>query len=212
MVFAVASCIWPSAAQSESPQPHPSTSAKTTPKPKPTTAAQAQAAKKEAARRAAMMLLAPADEYFGPLKQSILGIRNSLRDMGLRYDANHDIAEQTLHSAELTEASIRDWGRKYPRDHEVATAIFNLQRLYTKIQTETARQKAKSTADWLFRAYDRSPEAKSLRELLVAEQISTPAPAVSPSPGTIVIPPAPDTVPTQGPLIPGPSPAPTSRR
>ena len=32
--------------------------------------------------------VAPADEYFGRLKMSILGIRNTIRDMGLKADAD----------------------------------------------------------------------------------------------------------------------------
>jgi len=182
-----------SVAQSAQPTPHPSASAKAKakPKPKPTTAAEAQAAKEQAARHAAMMLLAPADEYFGPLKQSILGIRNSLRDMGRRYDVNHDSAPQTLASAALTEASIRDWAHKYPRDHEVAVAIFTLQRLYAKIETEPARAKAKATADWLFAAYGTSPQAQSLRDLIATEQAQ---PRLVAPPTPVVIPPAPDSM------------------
>jgi hypothetical protein len=144
IALAVASCMWPTAAKTADSQPH-------------------------AARRVALALLAPADEYFGPLKQSILGIRNMIRNMGLRYDVNHDIGSQTLASAGLTEAAIRDWAHRYPRDHDVAGAIYNLQRLYAKILTQPARGKAKATADWLFSAYGNSPQAKSLRKILARD-------------------------------------------
>ena len=161
-------------------QPHASATAKAKAKTQPA---------KQASHRTAISLLAPADEYFGPLKQSILGIRNSLRDMGLRYEVNHDIATQTLASASLTEASIRDWSHKYPRDHEVPQAIFNLQRLYTKILIDPARVKAKATADWLFGAYGNSPQAKSLHEILTTEaQAAVPAPAASTEPSALSMP------------------------
>ena len=144
IALAVASCMWPTAA----------------------TSATKTGSSREGARRVALALLAPADEYFGPLRQSILGIRNSIRTMGLRYDVNHNIGSQTLASAGLTEAAIRDWAHKYPRDHEVPAAIFTLQRLYAKILTGPARGKAKATADWLFSAYGNSPQATSLRNIL----------------------------------------------
>jgi hypothetical protein len=143
IALAVASCMWPTAARTADSQPH--------------------------ARRVALALLAPADEYFGPLKQSILGIRNSIRTMGWRYDVNHGIGSQTVASAALTEAAIREWAQRYPRDHDVPVAIFNLQRLYAKILTEPAQGKAKATADWLFSAYGKSPQAKSLRKIVARE-------------------------------------------
>ena len=154
MVFAAASCM-ANAAQ---------------PSPKPTT--QAEAA------HAAMMLLAPADEYFGPLKQSILGIRNTIRDAGLRYDVNHDIGDRTIASAALTERAIRDWQQRYPRDHGVAIAIFQLQRLYAKIDSDQGRMKAAATAKWLFTAYGASPQAKELHKLIAAELLAAPSPTV----------------------------------
>ena len=204
IALAVASCVWPIAA---------------TPKTKSSAASAAKTvASREAARRAALTLLAPADEYFGPLKQSILGIRNTIRDMGLRYDVNHDIGSQTLTSAGLTEAAIRDWAHRYPRDHDVAGAIFRLQRLYAKILTEPARGKAKATADWLFSAYGKSPQAKSLRKILATEQLQPiPTPSVSPSPAAVATPPDNSMLgpsmpsifaPTPTPIIPGASPTP----
>jgi hypothetical protein len=146
IALAVASCMWPTAATSAT-----------------------KNSSGEGARRVALMQLAPADEYFGPLKQSILGIRNSIRNMGLRYDVNHNSGSQTLASAGLTEAAIRDWAHRYPRDRDLPGAIFNLQSLYAKILTRPARGKAKATADWLFSAYGNSPQAESLRKILARE-------------------------------------------
>jgi len=166
------------------------------------------AAQKAAAKRhAALMLLAPADEYFGPLKQSILGIGNTIRDLGWRYDVNHDIAPQTIASAALTERAIRDWQQKYPHDHGVAQAIFRLQRLYARIVTDQGRVKAQATATWLFTAYGNSPPAKELHRLL-AEEAMTPAPSPSPQ-LPILPPPAPDTVPN-APIITNPLASPTA--
>ena len=214
IALAVASCMWPAAAKTASAQSH----AATMPKTKSSAASAAKTvSSREAARRAALTLLAPADEYFGPLKQSILGIRNSIRDMGLRYDVNHDIGSQTLASAGLTEAAIRDWAHRYPRDHDVAGAIFRLQRLYAKILTEPARGKAKATADWLFSAYGKSPQAKLLHKILASEPLpptSTLPASASPSPAAVATPPYNPTLgppifaPTPAPIVPGASPTP----
>jgi hypothetical protein len=214
IALAVASCMWPAAAKTASAQSH----AATMPKTKSSAASAAKTvSSREAARRAALTLLAPADEYFGPLKQSILGIRNTIRDMGLRYDVNHDIGSQTLASAGLTEAAIRDWAHRYPRDHDVAGAIFRLQRLYAKILTEPARGKAKATADWLFSAYGKSPQAKLLHKILASEPLpptSTLPASASPSPAAVATPPYNPTLgppifaPTPAPIVPGASPTP----
>jgi hypothetical protein len=140
----------------------------------------AAAADKAAAAVAAIKLLAPADEYFGPLKQSVIGIRNAIRVLGWNYDVNHDIGVQTVASAGLTERAIRDWESKYPRDGQVARALFLLQRLYTKVLTQDARNHAHSIANWLFSAYAKSPQAKQLHKTLAVEHLAPlPAPAVA---------------------------------
>jgi hypothetical protein len=171
-VFVVASCIAPCAAADSTAKPPVPAKAK-----KPVQSAAAR----EAARLASLKLLAPADEYFGPLKMSILGIRNTTKDLGLRYDVNHDIASQTLASAALTESSIKDWERKYPRDGGIARAVYYLQRLYDKVLTEQGRAKADATAKWLFSKYGRSPQAVQLKKVLAAEPV-IPLPSPSPSP------------------------------
>lgn len=152
------------------------------------------------------MLLAPADEYFGPLKQSILGIGNTIRDLGWRYDVNHDIGPQTIASAALTERAIRDWQTKYPRDHGVAFAIFRLQRLYARILTDQGQAKAQATATWLFASYGSSQPAEELHKVLAGEAIATPSANAAPqAPG--FPPAAPDTAPS-APAIVNPLPSP----
>jgi hypothetical protein len=140
---------------------------------------------KAAAKQAALLLLAPADEYFGPLKESIMGIRNTIRDLGLRYDFNHDIPVQTLASAQLQERAIRDWERKYPRDPQVPRAVFALQRLYTKVLTQDARNRAHVVASWLFADFGRSPQAREMHRVLAVEHLAplpSAVPAADPAP------------------------------
>jgi len=125
--------------------------------------------------------LAPADEYFGYLKLSILGIRNKTRDLGLYYDVNHDIAQQTFTGAVDTEEAIHDWESKYRRDPLLPRAVFFLQRLYAKILTAESRERAARTANWLFGDFGASPQAKELRKILAGEHLAPlPSPPTAP--------------------------------
>jgi hypothetical protein len=144
-------------------------------------AAQRAAAKAKAAA-AAILLLAPADEYFGPLKQSVVGIRNEIRVLGWNYDVNHEIGAQTYSSAQLTERAIRDWANKYPRDGQIPRALFLIQRLYTKVLTQQSRDHAHVIAQWLFVSYGKSPQARQLRKTLAVEHLAAIPPPVTPTP------------------------------
>ena len=135
------------------------------------------------------VVLAPADEYFGPLKLSFIGMRNTIRDLGLRYDVNHDIASQTVASAQLTERAVHDWERKYPTDTQIPKTIYLLQRLYTKVLTLDARAHAHACAMWLFHDYSRSGQAHQLQKTLAVEHLQPlaspgPAPAILTNAGT----------------------------
>jgi hypothetical protein len=116
------------------------------------------------------MRLAPADEYFGPLKMSVLGIRNVIHDLTIRYeptyDYDHHLAKSIMGTALMTEASLRDWEKKYPADDQLARAVYFLQRLYAKIQLDDAQAKAKICASWLTSRYVRTWYAKNMRVTL----------------------------------------------
>ena len=139
------------------------------------------AAQKAAAEAAAVALLAPADEYLGPLKQSVIGINNTIRDLGWHYDVNHDIGDATFASAGLTERAILDWQSKYPKDDQLPRSMYFLQRLYTKVLTQPSRDRAKIVAGWLFTKYGNSAQAKQLKKTLATEHLA-PIPTPTPSP------------------------------
>ena len=79
--------------------------------------------------------LAPADEYFGPLKMSVLGIRNQIHDLGIlyapTYDFDHALAKRIMAKAVLAEASLRDWEQKYPADGQIPRYVYLLDQLYS---------------------------------------------------------------------------------
>jgi hypothetical protein len=108
------------------------------------------------ARRPACKV-APADEYFGRLKMSILGIRNTIKDQGLKIDIDPAKEPDTRGAIALTEDAIRDWQHKYPCDSWLPTTIFALEHFYAKIHTDDGVRHVHATFAWLRRSYPRAP-------------------------------------------------------
>lgn len=127
--------------------------------------------------------VAPADEYFGRLKLSILGIRNTIKDMGLKADADPEHAAGTVMGAvSLTEDAMHDWEKKYPADSWIPPAILSLERLYAKVDSDIARAKAKAVMVWLVHDYPRSTPAKIGQKELVQNLVG-----VKPAPTTAAV-------------------------
>ena len=125
--------------------------------------------------------VAPADEYFGRLKMSILGIRNTIRDMGLKADADPEHAsDRVLGSMNLCEDAMHDWEKKYPHDSWIPAAIFSLERLYAKIDSDAARAKAKIVMLWLVHDYPASSQAKIGKRELASNSVGA-KPATPPA-------------------------------
>jgi hypothetical protein len=122
--------------------------------------------------------VAPADEYFGKFKMSILGIRNTIKDMGLKVDADqtHAVAI-VMGSVALTEDAMRDWETKYPRDTWLPPAILSLERLYAKVDSDDARAHAKKVMAWLVHDYPSSAPGKIGQKELAENRVGVkPAP------------------------------------
>ncbi|HEX3467011.1 MAG TPA: hypothetical protein VHT05_02805, partial [Candidatus Elarobacter sp.] len=83
--------------------------------------------------------LAPADRYFGRLKMSILGVRNSIKDLSARADAHPEEAEHVFDKAVLVEDALRDWHAHFPRDPWIPRYAFGLAQLYGKLDMDDAR-------------------------------------------------------------------------
>lgn len=101
--------------------------------------------------------VAPADEYFGRLKMSILGIRNELRDLDQRLTFSPDKAGDVLGSAAFIEDAIRDWQAKYPADPWLPRSVYQLTHLYSRIHSPDGHAKAVSSLRWLTSRYHNSP-------------------------------------------------------
>ena len=130
--------------------------------------------------------VAPADEYFGRLKLSILGIRNTIKDEGLKADADPVHAASVMGAVAMTEDAMHDWETKYPRDTWIPPAILSLERLYAKVDSDEARSKAKYVMVWLVKDYPTSAPAKIGKKELASNSVGVkPAPAPDASTATL---------------------------
>jgi hypothetical protein len=68
------------------------------------------------AQAATMRDLAPADEYFGQLKMSVLGIRNELNGLERRAIAGDRNVAAMSGKLAFVDDAMRDWRARYPRD------------------------------------------------------------------------------------------------
>ena len=121
----------------------------------------AAATSKDVARRA------PADEYFGPLKMSVLGVRNSLMASALRADGAANDTGDAMKNASLLEETVREWESKYPADNWLPGMLLALHRLYRKIATEESVARSVDVASWLIARYPATEEARLLRTELI---------------------------------------------
>jgi hypothetical protein len=108
--------------------------------------------------------LAPADRYFGRLKMSILGVRNSLKDLSARADAHPEDAEHIFDKAVLVEDALRDWHVHFPRDPWIPKFAYSLAQLYGKLDSDDARVRRNDTLDWLVATFPESEYAMLPRD------------------------------------------------
>ncbi|MGC1380593.1 MAG: hypothetical protein WA814_06170 [Candidatus Baltobacteraceae bacterium] len=107
-----------------------------------------------------LSMLAPADEYFGPMEMSILGIENQLKHINFMLDYNYG-NEESAPALEVTD-SIVAMQKVYPRDRDLPMLMYwaytTLQRMTNDKSKDAARQiKAILTVE-----YQDSPQARKL--------------------------------------------------
>jgi hypothetical protein len=139
---------------------------------------------------------------------SILGIRNTIKDQGLKIDVDPSKAPSTANAIALTEDAIRDWQHKYPCDTWLPGTLFSLERFYLKIHTDDGVKHVHSTFAWLRHDYPKSKVVQVARRedgqaTVVA---SPPATASAPNgtePATAGGSPAPSSQPGAAAVMPG---------
>ncbi|MDP9017207.1 MAG: hypothetical protein M3N19_02665 [Candidatus Eremiobacteraeota bacterium] len=82
---------------------------------------------------AAATRLAPADEYFGRLKMSILGIRNQLAALEIKAGFRGENRSALLGQATFIEDAMREWSAKYPGDPWIPKFRHRLSVVYVRI-------------------------------------------------------------------------------
>ena len=84
---------------------------------------------------------APADEYFGPFKESVLEIHNRL--VAFERDADWHLRGE-LRGIDNLEVTIEDWYRKYPRDPWIPGFAARLTHVYARAHAGHDRRCARA--------------------------------------------------------------------
>jgi len=100
--------------------------------------------------------VAPADEYFGRLKMSVLGIANELNKLQSQVDGQPEMSASVLDPASLVEDAIHDWERHYPGDPWLAKDVYKLTHLYANVRTDEGHTRAVRGIAWLRAKYQAS--------------------------------------------------------
>jgi hypothetical protein len=125
---------------------------------------------------------APADEYFGKLKLSILGIRNTIKDVGANIDVDATRAPGLMSKADFAEDAIHDWERHYPTDTWLPKTIFALERMYAKIDSDDGRKRSLAAMTWLCHDYPNTWYAKTGRVEIAQHRVGHPIEAAVTTP------------------------------
>ena len=155
---------------------------------------------------------APADEYFGRMKLSFLGINNTFKDQAIRAGA-YTINESVINALRNADDALHDWERKYPTDPQLARSYFIAIAAYSKIYTKEFQDMALSYMQHVITKFPNTFFAKQEKKNLAigftqhyyapAQPCPTlPPPTETPAPGKHATP-APSPTPT-------PTPTPTT--
>jgi len=167
---------------------------------------------------------APADEYFGRLKMSFLGMNNTFRDAAIS-SGDRTTDPGIINKVALAEDALEAWGKKYPRDPQLARTYFLATQADRKIWTKTNQELAWKYMNRVVQLFPATFFAKTLKADLAkgftehyyaasvacATPIPSPSPAATQAPGANVTPaaaplPKPTADPTDAPTA---SPIPT---
>lgn len=139
------------------------------------------------AQKPAVSAVAPADEYFGKLQMSVLGIRNELANLSTRVDGDTSFGKDEVGGAESVEDAIRDWAQKYPRDNWLDRYAVQLEKLYAGIETSESRMHLAAFAQWIHERFAGQPVDADCSDVVNATfalpgDTTSPAPSATPQP------------------------------
>jgi hypothetical protein len=107
-----------------------------------------------------MGTLAPADEYFGRMGFSILGIENQLKHINYMLDYNY--GDREFSETALVAESIDDMHKVYPRDRDLPMLLLWCYTTLQRIDDWRARAAASHLRAILTVEYQDSPQARKL--------------------------------------------------
>jgi hypothetical protein len=129
---------------------------------------------------------APADEYFGKMKLSYLGMNNTFRDAAIS-SGDHTIDPGIVNKVTFAEDALQAWARKYPRDPQLARTYFLATRVERKIWTIDTQQRAWINLNRLVKVFPASYFGKILaKDLAIGfteHYYAVPVPCTTPLPG-----------------------------
>ena len=117
---------------------------------------------------AATSKVAPADEYFGRQKLSILGIGNMIKDCRLRVEADMSKSGSIYGALANVEDAMRDWESKYPADSWVPKDLELLEAVYLEVPEQRARDNGTRIEVWLVHDYPQSQYAVTGRSVMAS--------------------------------------------
>jgi hypothetical protein len=85
---------------------------------------------------------APADEYFGPFHESILGIRNHLVDLERKNDGE---LREHIRGIDNEEVACEAWERQYPNDRWLPGFFSRILTLYARGDARNATRARRAT-------------------------------------------------------------------
>jgi hypothetical protein len=106
---------------------------------------------------AAKPVVAPADEYFGRMKLSILGINNIVHDTKLReaFDPAH--AADNFTKLSFAEDALEDWAAKYPQDNWLPGKAYFMSHEFWAMNTADGDRAAERCRALLLHRFAKSP-------------------------------------------------------
>jgi len=103
--------------------------------------------------------LAPADEYFGNMKMSVLGINNVVLQGSATLHAQPEKEQDILHKADFAQNAFLAWATKYPKDTWLLRYAHNFVTLYKSCQSQESESHRKFIQGWINKNYPKSQYA-----------------------------------------------------
>lgn len=104
--------------------------------------------------------LAPADEYFGPLEMSILGMENELKHINFMLNYGYGNRESAM--AVQVAVSLDDLHKVYPRDRDVPKMLYAVYQTLGRLTTPQAQAARTKMYAILTVEYEDTPQAREV--------------------------------------------------